>query len=167
MERHHKYFDCADEVARRFTRPGQKVIYYLVSDSNNLISDALKKFPDRVVVSGLGKLPSDCCCDDDYFYQLDNPSLTRCLGIRHLDPTISRNPEVSLSLGDATTNSVIEAWTLAATDFKILTEQSGFGKVASMLKGKPGTTVRRIYLRCLSQSFADQLHLRSSDHNLS
>lgn len=50
------------------------------------------------------------------------------------------------------TNSVIDAWSLADTDFKVLTEQSGFGKVATLLRGKPGTTVRLSLLLSLSLS---------------
>jgi hypothetical protein len=55
VERHHKYFTCADQIARRYSRPGQRIVYYLISDSNYLIYDALQKFPDKVVVTGLGE----------------------------------------------------------------------------------------------------------------
>lgn len=136
MERHIKYFTCANQIATRYARPGQKIIYYLVSDSNNLLADALAKLGDRVVVSGLGLwsflLPVRSCA---------NISET-VTGIRHLDPHLGiDSSDGSLDLGSATTNAVAEAWTLASTDYKVLTEQSGFGKVATMLRGKVGTTV--------------------------
>lgn len=46
-----KYFTCAEQVARVRATPDQRIIYYLVSDSNTLKREALEAFPDRVVLS--------------------------------------------------------------------------------------------------------------------
>lgn len=64
------------------------------------------------------------------------------LGIRHVDPQLHINStDSSLTLADSMMNSVVEFYSLAATDYKVLTMDSGFGKIASFLRGKPDTTV--------------------------
>jgi hypothetical protein len=37
VERHKAYFDCAHKVGKRFAKPGQKIIYFLISDSHHLV----------------------------------------------------------------------------------------------------------------------------------
>lgn len=53
MEKHSQYFTCAEQVARTYAHPAQRVVYYLISDSRTLREDALQKFPDQVIASGL------------------------------------------------------------------------------------------------------------------
>lgn len=55
MARHLAYFTCATAVASAYAHPGQRIIYYLLSDSHALKEEALRLYPDRVVVSGLSQ----------------------------------------------------------------------------------------------------------------
>lgn len=50
---HSQYFTCADAVARKYAHPSQKVVYYLITDSHKLEREALRRFGDRIVVTGL------------------------------------------------------------------------------------------------------------------
>lgn len=113
VKRHQAFFTCAEQVAKRYADPEQRVVWYLISDSATLKREALEKYPDKVVVSGLG--------------------------IHHTDP------KLKLGEGDAATkeqldrmrmdgamDSVVESWSFAATDFKVITEQSGFGKIGAL-----------------------------------
>jgi hypothetical protein len=110
VERHSAFFTCAAQVAARYALPSQRVVYYLVSDSEALKADALAKFPDKVVVSGLKAKHTD-------------PLLK--LGVKKSDTVEKREREVMEGAWD----SVVESWSLAETDFRIITEQSGFGKI--------------------------------------
>lgn len=56
------------------------------------------------------------------------------LGISHVD-IHSDSPATGV------TNSVAEMFTLAATDFKVITLSSGFGKLASWITSKPNATI--------------------------
>lgn len=110
VDRHLRFFTCAAAVAARHALPTQRIIYYLVSDSVALKEDALRRFPDRVVVSGLEPRHTD-------------PKLK--IGVQEGQKRSVRERYMMDAMGD----SVVEAWTLAETDFKIITEQSGFGKI--------------------------------------
>lgn len=50
---HPQYFTCAEAVARTYAHPSQRIVYYLITDSHALERDALRRFGDRVVVTGL------------------------------------------------------------------------------------------------------------------
>lgn len=112
VERHSSFFTCAAQVAARYALPSQRVVYYLVSDSEALKADALAKFPDKVVVSGLKAKHTD-------------PLLK--LGGKKSDTKEKRERDVMEGAWD----SVVESWSLAETDFRIITEQSGFGKIGA------------------------------------
>jgi len=53
VSHHSQYFRCAEAVSRTYAHPSQKVLWYLISDSKVLEQDALERYPDRVVVTGL------------------------------------------------------------------------------------------------------------------
>lgn len=41
VETHRSFFECADKLAARFARPDQKILFYLVSDSEHLVRSLL------------------------------------------------------------------------------------------------------------------------------
>lgn len=45
------FFACADEIERTRAYPGQKVVWYLISDSMNLRRDALKVYSHKLITS--------------------------------------------------------------------------------------------------------------------
>lgn len=54
VERHSHFFECAQQVATRYAKPGQQIIQYLITDSAHLREDAVRVFfSDSVVISGL------------------------------------------------------------------------------------------------------------------
>ena len=53
VERYQPFFECAEQVAKAYAKPGQKIVYFLISDSNHLKKMAVEAYPDRVVLSGL------------------------------------------------------------------------------------------------------------------
>lgn len=112
VEKHQAYFTCADQVARAYARADQHVIYYLLSDSESLKAAALAQMPDKVIVSGLGAKHTELYKSEDVAGSADGMMV-----------------------------SIAESWAIAGTDFQILTERSGFGKIPTWLRGRPGSTV--------------------------
>lgn len=53
VERYQPFFECAEQVARTYAKPSQKIVYFLISDSNHLKRMAIEAYPDRVILSGL------------------------------------------------------------------------------------------------------------------
>ncbi|SCV67235.1 BQ2448_5881 [Microbotryum intermedium] len=116
VERHRNFFDCADKIVERYVRHDQKVVYYLVTDSRTLKEDALLNFSDRVVVTGLTQ------AHPELHHEMTDEEKTRLLE-------------------DGTTNAQVENWIIGKTDFQIITELSGFGKLPVFMKGVEGATV--------------------------
>ncbi|ORY58335.1 hypothetical protein BCR35DRAFT_247179, partial [Leucosporidium creatinivorum] len=121
VERHSQFFECAEQVASTYAIPSQKIVYYLVSDSAHLREDALRAFPDgKVVLSGFHPQHLELALTDtEEGMDLD--------GIR-----------ASL---DGMMETIAENWIFAGTDFQLLTWQSGFGKIPTWLRGRPGSTI--------------------------
>ncbi|KAI5475246.1 putative glycosyltransferase [Pseudohyphozyma bogoriensis] len=114
VEKYKHYFKCAEQVAKSRARKDQKVVYYLLSDSNHLKADALAKFPDRVVTTGLG---ASHPLEDD--------------GVK------KETFAVAHSLQDA----IADSWVQESADVMIITDRSGFGKLQSFRRGGEGTTI--------------------------
>ncbi|SCV71161.1 BQ2448_2749 [Microbotryum intermedium] len=117
VESHRRFFVCAEQLAAKFARPGQKVVYYLVSDSEHLKHDAMEKFPDRVVTTGFTATHPE-------FMEADQTQWHR-----------------QKHLLDGTTQAMISSWLLSKTDYQIVTYDSGFGKLPVFEKGREGRTV--------------------------
>lgn len=54
VELHNSFFQCASELAEEYATPEQKIVYFLVTDSQHLRKDAAARFGDTIVTSGLG-----------------------------------------------------------------------------------------------------------------
>ncbi|KAK4699079.1 hypothetical protein P7C70_g7187, partial [Phenoliferia sp. Uapishka_3] len=104
---HSAFFKCADQLAETYALPDQKILYYLVTDSMHLRDDAIRKFGDKVVVTGAG--------------------------IEHIHQRSGH--------ADGVFNAVLEEWILAKTDYRVITQDSGFGKLATFASGQKSTTV--------------------------
>ncbi|GAA5919297.1 hypothetical protein JCM6882_007830 [Rhodosporidiobolus microsporus] len=118
VSHHSQYFRCAAQVAATYAHPSQKVLYYLATDSRVLEEDALKRFPDQVVVTGLKPAHVEIKTDK------------------------SDGLKAMKRAADGFMRTVAENWIFAATDFQILTYRSGFGKLPTWLRGRPNTTVQ-------------------------
>ncbi|GAA5955697.1 hypothetical protein JCM21900_005088 [Sporobolomyces salmonicolor] len=117
VSHHAQYFACADAVARTYAHPTQKIVYYLISDSRVLEEDALRIYPDRVVVTGLKQSHVEIA--------------TGSVGWKGLK-----------GAADGFMRTVAESWIFSGTDFQILTLRSGFGKIPTWLRGRQGTTIQ-------------------------
>lgn len=53
IEKHDNFFRCADQIAKTFAMPDQRVVYFLITDSEHLRQDAVERLQDRTIVSGL------------------------------------------------------------------------------------------------------------------
>ncbi|GAA5895382.1 hypothetical protein JCM5296_002392 [Sporobolomyces johnsonii] len=127
---HKNYFTCAEQVAQTYAHPSQKVIYYLVSDSHALEEDALRAYPDKVVVTGLRQ--------------------------NHVETVIAGWGEAWKDAADASMRTIAESWIFAGTDFQILTLHSGFAKIPTWLRGKQGSTIQ-MFNPQNNPSFAEQV----------
>ncbi|BGP13161.1 hypothetical protein JCM10213_000261 [Rhodosporidiobolus nylandii] len=112
-----QYFDCADALAKRYAHPSQKKLIYLITDSNNLEEDALKTFNGSIVVTGLEQ------SHDELKYMNKNGT------------------EVVHTSLDGYMRTVAESFIFSNTDYQILTQRSGFGKIPTWQRGKDHTTV--------------------------
>ncbi|GAA6005249.1 hypothetical protein JCM10207_002913 [Rhodosporidiobolus poonsookiae] len=115
---HEQYWTCAEQLAKRYAHPSQKVVYYLVTDSHHLEHSALEAMPDRIVVTGLGSSHDE---------------------IKYKDKS---GAEVVHGAAGGFIQTVIESWIFAATDYQILTYRSGFGKIPTWMRGRDHTTVQ-------------------------
>lgn len=110
VERHRPFFRCAEQVARRFAKPGQKVIYLLMSDSNTLKADARSRLADRVILTGDSSRHMD---------KHEHEASERLIG---------GFSDVEM---DASIDLMSGLQVFAQTDVKIITEWSGFGKIGA------------------------------------
>ncbi|GAA5952790.1 hypothetical protein JCM8115_002350 [Rhodotorula mucilaginosa] len=117
VEQHSQYFTCADAVARTYADPSQRVVYYLITDSRVLERDALRQFGDRVVVTGLEQAHAE------------------------VEPDFSEGTQTVEHAADGLMRTVAESWIFASTDFQIITQRSGFGKIPTWLRGRENTTI--------------------------
>jgi hypothetical protein len=108
------FFTCAAALANRHAQPRQQIVYYLVSDSSALKRAALDAFPDRVVVSGL-----DDALEDPNDGEENETEEGEVDGQR----------DGWMLEADKMTDQVVEMWALAETDYKIVTEHSGVGRI--------------------------------------
>ncbi|SCV74618.1 BQ2448_7647 [Microbotryum intermedium] len=119
MNYHSQFFQCAREVAETYSQPGQRVLFYLITDSGALREQALQEFPGTVVT---GFLPAHGEHGGSGAVKKEYEQMQQ-LGNKLFDPQ-----QADKDLFDMY-NSVAEAWIFASTDFQIITARSGFGKI--------------------------------------
>ncbi|GAA6063001.1 hypothetical protein JCM10212_004983 [Sporobolomyces blumeae] len=117
VDRHARYFRCAEAVSRKYAHPSQKVLWYLISDSKVLERSALERYPDKVVVTGLKQSHVEI-----------KTGSTAWTGVK--------------GASDGFLRTVAESYIFAGTDFQILTLRSGFGKIPTWLRGREGSTIQ-------------------------
>ncbi|KAK4053737.1 hypothetical protein OIV83_001393 [Microbotryomycetes sp. JL201] len=113
------FFKCAAQMAQKHAVAAQKIVYYLVSDSDTVNAVALEEFKDNVLLSSFEAMAVDSSMDDVKPFEHDKQKHTM----------------------NAAMDQVAELWTLASSDFQVVTKGSAFGKLAAMLTGIEGRTV--------------------------
>ncbi|CEQ39118.1 SPOSA6832_00603 [Sporobolomyces salmonicolor] len=160
VSHHAQYFACADAVARTYAHPTQKIVYYLISDSRVLEEDALRTYPDRVVVTGLKQSHVEIATGSVGWKGLKGAAdgFMRTVAESWIFSGMASSPSSHRDRAER-----VEL--LAGTDFQILTLRSGFGKIrtpspsshrsslllrltalasgtATWLRGRQGTTIQ-------------------------
>ncbi|POY75522.1 hypothetical protein BMF94_1424 [Rhodotorula taiwanensis] len=118
------YFTCAEQLAMTYARPTQRVVYYLITDSNDLEQDAKRVLGNRVVVTGLEQAHAEIKANSS-----------------NVDDSIRRAT-------DGFMRTIAESWIFAGTDYQILTANSGFGKIPTWQRGRDNTTVLNPRANC-------------------
>ncbi|KAM0749166.1 hypothetical protein T439DRAFT_63191 [Meredithblackwellia eburnea MCA 4105] len=112
---HRGFFNCADQLAKKYALPGQRIVYYLVSDSAYLKINAANAIPGKIIINA------------------QKPQHTEIGGT-----TMKGNVENNV---DGMMGAVTEMFTFRHTDYQVITENSGFGKFPVFARGRPRTTV--------------------------
>ncbi|GAA6044007.1 hypothetical protein JCM8097_000192 [Rhodosporidiobolus ruineniae] len=129
IERHQHFFDCANEVAETYAAPGQRPLWFLITDSATLRRSAAETYPDRVVVSGLTQ----------HHNELRASKTVKPESVTHANgkPTVE---ELEREI-DGMQNSVAESWIFSGVDFALLSYASGFGKIPTFMHAKPNRAI--------------------------
>ncbi|KAI5478075.1 putative glycosyltransferase [Pseudohyphozyma bogoriensis] len=101
IAKYQHYFTCADQIATARARLDQKVVYFLVTDSEHLKAEALVHYRGKLVVSGIEKS-------------------------QMLEDHEEENVRGKV---DGLQDEVADGWAQADTDWQIVTEDSNFGKI--------------------------------------
>lgn len=108
------YFQCADTLEKAFATPGQKVLWYLISDALPLRVAAKKKYGDKLLT--------------------DTATATQHVDCRTFNPEACSKDAMDLSIQ----HSIGQLLTFSMADFHITSKESGFGRMGAWMSGKYG-----------------------------
>ncbi|KAI5478720.1 putative glycosyltransferase [Pseudohyphozyma bogoriensis] len=119
VNRYQHFFRCAQQVGKSYARPDQKIVWLLLTDSAHLRQEALRRYADKVVISGIGATHVADQWKSDGGLQI---------------------------FADATAfqDSVADGWLMESVDFQLTTMDSGYGALQSFRRGKPGSTITMV-----------------------
>ena len=113
------FFDCAHEIEETRRRPGQRVIWYFISDSLPLRSAVAAEFKGKVLVETSG------------------------VDTSHSAKETSRQGRGAVS-ADTYQSIAGEHWLFGMTDYQVISFDSGIGRAAAFLGHKRANTVYTI-----------------------
>ncbi|GAA6034724.1 hypothetical protein JCM8097_001139 [Rhodosporidiobolus ruineniae] len=131
VERYQQYFTCAEEVAATYASPGQRPLWYLITDSAALRRNAAAQYPDRVVVSGLAQHHNEL--------RVNGQPLAEA--VTHAGSGGKASVEQLESEIEGMQNTVAESWIFSDVDFALLSYDSGFGKIPTFVHAHPDHTI--------------------------
>ncbi|WIA14636.1 hypothetical protein OEZ85_003141 [Tetradesmus obliquus] len=109
------YFECASALEEAFAAQGQPVIWYIISDSGTFRRAAKDLYGDKVLTDDELQLMHVACHLND-------------------DPSLCKDSKLQAAVQHA----VGEMLTFSLTDYHIITQSSGFGRVGAWLSGRWG-----------------------------
>ncbi|GAA6044009.1 hypothetical protein JCM8097_000194 [Rhodosporidiobolus ruineniae] len=130
VERHRHIFQCAEEVAETYAAPGQRPLYFLITDSSTLRQSALSAFPSKVIVSGLSQHHNELRRHGRKPETVTHEKSGGSASVREMKREM-----------EGLQNSVAESWAFAGVDFALLTDKSGFGKIPTFMHAKSGRAI--------------------------
>lgn len=106
------YFNCASQLEHKFKTPGQKVVWYLNSDSRELRRAAKEVYGNKLLTdTESSSVHSDCS---------------------FMDPSTCNKRSMDLAMQHAIGSML----TFSLTDFQVITHGSGFGRIPAWMTGK-------------------------------
>lgn len=108
--------------AETYALPGQRPLYFLISDSATLRRDALSTYPDRVVISGLEQH------HNDIERKKHNYELKKGEKKGEKEKEGAEVEEILRQL-EGLHATVATSWIFAEMDFALLSYKSGFGRI--------------------------------------
>ncbi|WIA20350.1 hypothetical protein OEZ85_006181 [Tetradesmus obliquus] len=109
------YFACAQGLEEAYAAPGQRVVWFVISDSGAFRKAAVKRYGDKVLTDDQLQLVHVACHLND-------------------DPSLCKDSTLQL----AVQHSVGEMLSFSLADYHIITRSSGFGRVGAWLSGRWG-----------------------------
>jgi hypothetical protein len=121
-----EWFECAKRLEKAYAAPGQKVVWYLNSDSQQLRKAAKAVYGDKVITDDELKMTHPDCHQDQphsKFYSSSSNSSIVC----H-----------QAAMDVALQHSLGAMLTFSLTDYHIITKASGFGRLGAWMSGRWG-----------------------------
>ncbi|WIA21391.1 hypothetical protein OEZ85_000607 [Tetradesmus obliquus] len=112
LERASRWFECAERLEKAFAAPGQKVIWFLNSDSHQFRVSAKQKFGDKLITdTDLVMWHPDCAT---------------------INPEKCQRDLMDLSF----VHSLGSILSFSMMDYHVVTDESGFGRLGAWLSGR-------------------------------
>jgi hypothetical protein len=117
-----EWFECAQLVEKHYAAPGQKVLWYLNSDSQQLRKAAKTVYGDKLITDDELKMTHPDCHQDKP-KGANSSSTTDC---------------EQAAMDEALQHSLGAMLTFSMTDYHVITKGSGFGRLGAWLSGRWG-----------------------------
>jgi hypothetical protein len=108
------YFACAEKLEKAFAVPGQKVVWYLISDALPLRVAAKQKYGDKLLT--------------------DTTTVTQHVDCQTFNPDSCSKEAMDLSMQ----HSIGQLLAFSLADYHITATESGFGRMGAWMSGKFG-----------------------------
>lgn len=118
-----EWFDCAQQLEKAYAAPGQKVLWYLNSDSQQLRKAAKTIYGDKLITDDELKMTHPDCHQD------------RPHGTNSSSPSAACQ---QAAMDEALQHSLGAMLTFSMTDYHVITAASGFGRLGAWLSGRWG-----------------------------
>eukprot|EP00882_Tetradesmus_deserticola_P028042 GHRQ01031215.1.p1 GENE.GHRQ01031215.1~~GHRQ01031215.1.p1 ORF type:complete len:175 (-),score=36.20 GHRQ01031215.1:158-682(-) len=107
------FFDCATQIEAAMAVPGQKIIWYLLSDNGSFRRAAKKRYGEKLLTdTTLQAMHTDCK--------------------RNSDPTLCSESTMNVALQ----HSIGSMLAFSLADYHVMSRKSGFGRLGAWLSGR-------------------------------
>jgi hypothetical protein len=107
------FFDCAKQLESALAVPGQRIIWYLLSDNGSFRRAAKDRYGDKILTdTALQAVHTDCK--------------------RNRDATLCSESTMNVALQQ----SIGSMLALSLTDYHVISRKSGFGRLGAWLSGR-------------------------------
>jgi hypothetical protein len=121
-----EWFECAKRLEKAYAAPGQKVVWYLNSDSQQVRKAAKAVYGDKVITDDELKMTHPDCHQDQPYSNLNSSSSNSSTACHQA------------AMDEALQHSLGAMLTFSMTDYHIITKASGFGQLGAWMSGRWG-----------------------------